>query len=122
MRTGLQHFAFGDVIARIHSLEDASPEAWCSHGPGADGRVLSSLSCQTSVPVKQQLVADPEQFSVASGHKCWRRQHVALPSAWAALTLHPPSPSTARAPGGGRTGGNVSTDVETGNAQGVILL
>lgn len=63
MRTGPQHFAFRDVIARIRSLEDVSPEAWCSHGPGADRRFLSSLSCQTSVSVKQQLAADSEQSS-----------------------------------------------------------
>lgn len=72
MRTGLQHFAFRDVIARIQSLEDVSPEAWYSHGPGADRRFLSSLSCQTSVSVKQQLAADAEQSSsLSSRPSCW---------------------------------------------------
>lgn len=65
MRTGLQHFAFRDVIARIRSLEDVSPEAWCSHGPGADRRFLSFLPCQTSVSVKQQLAADSEAEQLA---------------------------------------------------------
>lgn len=101
MRTGLQQFAFRDVIARIHSVEDVSPEAWCSHGPGADRGFLSSLSCQTSVSVKQQLAADSEQSSWRGLQaELWRRQRAALVSAWAALS----SPSTARAPGRRRNG------------------
>lgn len=63
MRTGPQHFASREVVARILSLEDVCPEARCSHRPGADRRVLSSLSCHTSVSVKQQLVADSERSS-----------------------------------------------------------
>lgn len=61
MRTGLQHFAFSDVVARIRSLEDVSPEARCGRGPGADRRFLSSRSCQTSASAKQQLAAGSGQ-------------------------------------------------------------
>lgn len=63
MRTGPQHLASREVAARILSLEDVCPEARCSHRPGADRRVLSSLSCHTSVSVKQQLAADSERSS-----------------------------------------------------------
>lgn len=82
MRTGLQRFAFRDVIARIRSLEDVSPDARCSYGPGADRRFLSSLSCQTSVSVKQQLTADSEQSS-------WRGRRARLLEKAAAAPAQP---------------------------------
>ena len=102
MRTGLQHFAFRDVVARIRSLEDVSAEAWCSHGPGAGRRFLSSLSCQASVSVKQQLeLTQSRAVSVASRHGCWRRQR----AAWAALCFTHRPPALPEPPGGGETGG-----------------
>lgn len=96
MRTGPQHFAFRDVIARILSLEDVSPEAWCSHGPGADRRFLSSLSCQTSVSVKQQLAADSEQSSECGLQAQLLEKAACSPGiSLGSVMLHLSSPSTA---------------------------
>lgn len=108
MRTGLQHFAFRDVVARIQSLEDVSPEARYSHGPGADRRFLSSLSCQTSVSAKQQLAADAEQSdSLSCRPSCWSRQRAAPVRARGALCVV--ASGTAWTPAGDGTGGTCRT-------------
>lgn len=76
--------------SRILSLEDVCPEARCSHRPGADRRVLSSLSCHTSVSVKQQLAAGSER---SSSHGLWAQllEQAVLAPAWAAILPHRPA-------------------------------
>lgn len=89
--------------SRILSLEDVCPEARCSHRPGADRRVLSSLSCHTSVSVKQQLAAGSERRApMACGHSCWSRQCWHQPGQQSCPTDRPsPAPALGRATAGG---------------------
>lgn len=90
MRTSPQHSASREVAARILSLEDVCPEARCSHRPGADRRVLSSLSCHTCVSVKQQLAADSERSS-SHGPRAQLLEQAVL-SAGTSLGSNPASP------------------------------
>lgn len=96
MRTSPQHFASREVVARILSLEDVCPEARCSHRPGADRRVLSSLSCHTSVSVKQQLAAADSERSSSRGLRAQLLEQAVLSPA-----IRPTGPP--RCPGPGKS-------------------